>query len=417
MNEENPAELRPDDVSKFLEVFRHAESCPPQRRRSYRELLEVPFKPLNTTLGQLARVAAYFLGPVGRGMGSGVDRLFRVSEADEGVVPTDEARSLERILRVYKSFSDNLRCQFQEQFRPSTSTVTIVRLGCPETIGLRLLASILSDWQNVFPGVDIQITIDNSRLLIPRLHAGLLDLVVAYGPDNDVIPETIYDITFASIGYASRSCLLCHPADPLWTKDGKNLNAGYWRKCYTADDQFSRRTRRETLGFSKLRVTRLDELDFRRTTLITVPTWRLSRQLEEYVHELRELRIPFRQANSYDEALALVRMRLGVTIAPEVFSRRDHVTAFRIQPELSHTRWIGVYYNNVRGISNTACQVAEFVRDYCRVFETQMRGGETPSYGDPRFTSWWSELIRSPTWASRNWQTYSEARYPVIGFR
>ena len=210
-------------------------------------------------------------------------------------------------------------------------------------------------------------------------------------------------------------CLLCHPADPLWVKEGKNLNAGYWTKSYAAPDQAGRRGKRAALGFGKLRAVRLEALDFLKTTLITVPSWRQPRAVEECVNQLRDVSITTRQTDSYDEALALVRMRLGVAVAPEVFSRRDHVTAFRLLPESAYTRWIGTYYNNRAGLSPAACRVAELLRDYCREFEPAIRDGETPSFGDPRFGNWWSRLTRSEQWVSRDWSRFNKDRYPTVG--
>jgi DNA-binding transcriptional LysR family regulator len=412
---DNSSGLRSEDVTKFLEVFSHAENCPAQRRQSLRKLLEKKFDPLTTTLGQLQRVAEYFFGPTEQG-GSGIERLFAYDKQYAGIGPTHSARVLERLLRIYDSFSSRLREQFREQIQQTPAARAVVRLGCPHTIGERLLASVLGNWNSALPNVDLHVTIENSRLLIPRLHAGLLDLVASYGPDDGIVPDTTFDVTFASLGYPSRMCLLCHPAGELWSrKTGKNLNAGYWNKSYSAESRPQRRAKRAKLDFSNLRSIGLDEIDFEKTNLIFVPSWRQPRLVEECVSRLQYSDRKIRTAESYDEALSLVRMKIGIAIATEVFSKRDHVTAFRLLPESSHTRWIGVYYNNRNGLSDQACQLAEFLREYRMKFEGEMRQGETPSFGDAEFAEWWAEVTQSPDWRSRDWKSYSKQRYPQIG--
>jgi DNA-binding transcriptional LysR family regulator len=421
-------QLRTDDALKFLDVYRHLENLLPQNRQSLREVLNLDiFKPFTTTLGQLQRVSDYFLGSVTNGEGSGIDRLFKMMSRSEGIRPTKEAQKLEKLLSVYATFSIKLRDQFVEEMdlNEQLRQKIPVKLGCPETLGRRLLCSAFSDWASMLPNIDLEITIDNSHQLMPKLHAGLLHLVIAFGPDDGLIPETKrYDITFSSFGYPSRMCLLCHPNAELWVSKSetgkaldasKNINSGYWKRISKAKDHKERKEDLKTRAFDKLASVQLDCIDFQRTTLIVVPSWGQPIQIEECVARVKEQNGNVRVVQSYDEALTLVRMNLGVAVASEVFSKRDHITAFQLTPEKSFTRWIGVHYNNKSGVSTAACQVAELVRRYIWWFGTKydrIRKGETPAFGDSVFKAWCDNTTKTEEWKTKNWLQLAQQKYP-----
>src|SRR5262249_37277929 len=89
---------------------------------------------------------------------------------------------------------------------------------------------------------------------------------------------------------------------------------------------------------------------------------------------------------TYDEALALVRMGIGVAPAPEVFARRRLVTAFRIEPKEKYTRWIGIYHSARAEPRPEVKRLMAFVRGYFRNFEEELRLSKPVGLGHPGYT-------------------------------
>ena len=408
-------QLRLDDVLKFLDVCRFADGQPPERRRSLRELC-APFGPHTTTVQQLSRIAEFFFGSPPLGRGPGLERLFKEEIAGIGIQPTENAKALSRQLEVFVNFSERLRNQFRTETQGEPRQV--VRIGCIETLGLRVLASALSNWQSAFgpptarEDIDLKVTIDGSKFLIPQLHAGLLDMVFAYGTANDArIVDTTYDVAFSSLDYCSRMVLLVHPTAELW-EDDTDVNAGYFKSTFRKLDHRGRNSERGTrIKFEKLRSVRLERVDFRGRELITVPSWKHPPLLDNVIKKMQRDGKPVRLVDSYDRALALTRMGLGVAIAPEVFSKREGVMPFSLAPTDSYGRWIGIYYNTRERLSAHGRRIAEFLRSYIEKFRDNMRRGETPAIKDEPYDDWCEELTLSKEWAAREWAGFAQDHY------
>ncbi len=399
--------LRLQDVRTFVAVYDCAKDTLPDQRRSTHELLEMVGNP-KTIQSRLKRVADFFL-PTQPGID--LERLYQDDE--NGVLQIKEdTEKIAKLLMIYKSFADGLLDQFRGEIRP-LKVPPLVRLGCPEIIGYRLLAPALGDWTMALGGVDLHLTIDNSKRLIPRLHAGHLDMVISYGDVDQLQFDKHYQVSFASLGYQSQMCLYCHPGESLSVLGGTNINAGYWEQLSNEEGMGPAGANLNAMPFDKLKPVNLNDINFRNTPLIVVDSWHRPKRIDDFISQWRDKGAKIRIAESYDEAMALVKMRLGVAVATEMFPRREHVTVFRIVPEESYQRWIGVYYQNRFGVSNAACQVAEFLRRYREKFFHQLYFGKTPGYGDQEYKEWWMTLIKDAEWQDCNWESYSRLRFPL----
>jgi DNA-binding transcriptional LysR family regulator len=398
------AKLGINDVSKFLKVVKYVERTSQNHRRSIREVLD-KFKPRNTTRDQLNRIAKFFF-PAQSDIS--LERLFEKKDGYLYINP--ETYALARLLEIYASFGDGLREQFLRELCPEPAPV--VRLGCPEIIGLRLLASALGDRTMALEGVELELRIENSNRLIPRLHAGSLDAVISYGQLDDVKSDPNYQISFVPLQHLAPIRLYCHPDEYLFLTNGTNINRDYWQQVFTKQNRGPGGATSHPVPAEKLRTVDLNDINFRNTSLIVVDSWHRPKRMESVISLVRSNGGIIRIAESYHEAIALVKMRLGFAFASELFPRREHVTVFRIEPEDCYQRWVGVYYNNRLGLSKAACQVVEFLRAYLSRFQPEMKQGKCPGYGDLEYKVWWSDLIKSPEWQNRDWNKYSQDQYP-----
>ena len=279
----------------------------------------------------MRRVARFLFGD------NSLNPLFRKNDGGP-LEPTGESVKINKQFLIIKDLYENLRSDIG---RGQHSSKPKVHLGTPQTIGLRLFSSIFSNWKRLFGAqTELEVMIANSRELIPRLDAGLLDAVISYSQQelSSGIEEGTKAVTFKSFGYNSHMVLLCHPEAELWTNDGLDANRKVRKK---------RGRPQKTPLYDTLNELALTDLDFHKNRLIVVPSWRQPSALRDVVKGLDANQM--REVGSYDEALTLARMGLGVTVASEIFAHRGRIAAFRLTPKESFGRWIGTTTTREKG--------------------------------------------------------------------
>jgi len=409
--------VRHADVLMFLAVYREVVNSPESDRANLSTLLERRKDRLgapSTVLGQLKRVTRYLFGS-----GPDADELGRLFTRVGGLLQaTPEGQTVYHRFVILRDIYDRLKADVAWGLGADMRTV---RIGTPQTIGLRLLSSIFSDWKRLFGQVvRLEVETGNSRELIPRLNAGLLDVVVAYGgpgPVDAEITSAGLNVAFRPLGYESRMVLLAHPKAELFVREvrdargrikvpGEDLNRFYW------EDQF--RGEGAKPGYMKLRSVSLDRLDLDRSNskLIIVPSWGQPPVVTALASVLPPARVT--EVSWYDDALALVRMGQGVAVAAEIFSKRKRITAFRLTPESDFRRPIGIYYNRREGLTSEACRVVTFIHEYFGRFHEQIRAGTPPAIDDPlgEFTAFCDSFASR---MERDWLTVTRLDYPKTG--
>ena len=391
---EGAESVRLEDVLTFLDVYEKATTAKLEDRANFSKLLShgEEKKGLTTRIGQLRRVVDFLYG---KGKEDEGPRLHLLFEEDNlgGLVPSADAHRLRKNFVALRDAYWRIKEEiYIDRFMDSPP---VLRLGASQTIGMRLLSSLFSDLQRVFPdGIDLKIEIANSHDLIRRLKLRLLDVVISYGhseaKSETFDPET--NLTFRSLGYPSRMVLLCHPTANLWVRTEKDdkpvdANRGYW------DDKFWNRSRKEIPAYHRLKPINLENVEFKNLPLIVVPSWHQPKALADLARRLpsvRVLRVPW-----YDEALALVRMGMGMAVTSEVFSKRARVTAFRLEPKEEFERWIGAYFHPPEDRLPPHVQhllrVIEAYLSFCRV---EIRDGDPPAFGNQKYIEFCNSLAK-----------------------
>jgi DNA-binding transcriptional LysR family regulator len=382
--------VRLADVTTFLEVYYKADTASVEKRVNFSALLsdDAAKKGLTTRISQLSRIVDFLYGD-NESKRTGLHKLFQ-KDALGGLVPSADARNLHKYFLSLRDVYRTIKEQIDNDRR--ADPWLILRVGTPQTIGMRLLSSVFSDRERVLPArTRLHVEIANSHALIRRLKSRLLDVVIAYGPEGEPVdPDT--GLMFRSLGYSSRMVLLCHPSVQLRTWGHETVgrrytnNKKYWEKF------FQDKTRHERPDYKDLWPIELKWLDFQDMPLIVVNSWKQPQMLHDFVLTLpvdRLLQVP-----SYEEALALVRMGVGVAPAPEVFSRRALVTAYKLRPENEFERWIGAYFhppekllpNHVRGLIDS-------VQDYLTFCGDDIRKGDSPAFQDPKYEEFCQRIV------------------------
>jgi DNA-binding transcriptional LysR family regulator len=423
--------LRYNDVRKWLAVYERAKqgSC-----ETFKTLFE-SLGPHTTTLGQITQLMEFISD--GRPIGTPkltLESLFHIPAEDRYLRPTHVADELTRLLRGLDPFYTSTKNTIWHALRKREKP-TRIRLGCSQTIGLRLLPAMLSNKLPTPGTCELELVIDNSESLYQQLHLGTLDMILSWGPETFRLSkgpsgtldfqEPDLDVRFVSSGYSSKMVLIASPRGVIRLNNGEDANAGYWNRLYDgsrppsaegkgqkgnqADKSGSEKGSQRRPNYEDLDPIHPRDIRFTETSrLIYVPSWNQPEALSNLADDIRQKGF-LHDSKFYDEALSLVRMNQGVAAVSEVFLKRSRVVAFRLEPAEWYTRDIGIYYNTRVGLTDVACCLAEFVRHYLKEFERKVRVGEPRSFGDKIFTDGFvDEFVQS-----RDWTTVALELYPV----
>lgn len=384
--------VRLADALTFIEIYEKANAHEVEGRENFSTLLSHPSqdnqrKGLTTRISQLERIVEFLYGK-GEPERTGLHRLFE-KDAFGALIPSDDSRIAYKHFIVLRDMYRNIKKEFEDE--RSKNAPTVLRVGAPQIIGMRLLASIFSDRQRLLPdGLRLEIEIANSHDLIRRLKARLLDVVIAYGPKSmSGTTDPLTDLAFRSLDYCSRMVLLCPPASQLYVRTGKanklqDANLGYW-------DEFKGRRGTALPSYERLRPIDLDKIDFVNTRLIVVDSWQQPEFFEAFIRKLPPDRVI--RAGWYDEALAMVRMGEGIAVAAEVFSRRVRVNVFSLSPEEEFQRWIGAYFHPPEErLPNHTKFLINVIRTYLNRFDKEIHGGDPPAFGDEKYEKFCDEV-------------------------
>ena len=461
----DPNDLRLKDISTFIAVYDLADGKLLEQQRT---TLKGLFSSLEgvaptTTVGRLKRIADFLFNKaphLRKGKGSGFDLLFTSPSRGAGLVPTQAAQELYKHFRDVTEICLHSRDAALRKLTADKSSRPVVRIGAPNTVGLGILAHIFSNWEEGLfsEEMELKVEITSSTELVPRLHNGLLDCVIGYGTMNrrDIpnprgmtaeqqkalcreILEPELDVCFRSLDLSLRMVLLCHPNGQVWTKAGKNPNLGYWATDYWPEQEQvaqrpksvrnkkqrgsitrsseTRRPKPESPQYKDLRAIDLRDIDFGKTQLIVVSSWHQPDALQRLIDEIRQ-RVEVREASSYNEALALVRMGQGVAVALEFFRTEENTTAFRLTQQDDYERWLGVYYNTRHGLKPEPYRAVRLVEAYLNSFKLKILEGKPPTFGDGDYMDWCMTQQRSLAVCApgvHSWGNESETAYPVFG--
>jgi DNA-binding transcriptional LysR family regulator len=428
LNVSESINLRYDDALKLISVYERAkkESCP-----HFKSLFET-LGPHTTTLGAINRLVEF----LNQGIPHSIQKLssealFSVPSGEASLKPTRVADVLVQLLRGLEPFYTYAKERIWRELSQAPGHGNkFIRLGASQTLGLRLLSSILSIKQPIPRNCDLEFKIDSSNALIQQLNLGSLDLVLSWGPETfrlrkhssgifDFL-EPDLDVRFVSLGYSSKMVLLASPRTKLELNDGSVVMRNEVDKSNPSLNARRREQRTEEHPkphYDDLVAIRPWEIRFSKTLpLIYVPSWNQPLALSNLAADLRQKGF-LQEGQFYDEALSLVRMSRGVAVASEVFSKRRGVFAMRMQPEAWYTRDIGIYYNTRIGLSESSCCLAEFIRHYLSTYETEIRNGFPPSaYNNkekpkvPFNVKFVDDFMNKHD----NWEGLSSELYPII---
>ena len=276
--------VRLEDVMTYLKIYEKAERPEVEGRANISTLLtdDPDKKGLTTRISQMERIVKFLFGEQ-KFKEEGLRTLFEKDHIG-GLVPTADARELHKYFEVLRDVYRKINKLMKKKHE---SSPPVLRCGASQTIGIRLLASILSHRQRLFPdGARLEVEFGDSHDLISRLNAHLLDVVIAYGSSNERkrTGESGTTPAFRSLGYDSRMVLLCSPNDPLWIRGPRrspliDANKEYWQTEYHGKD------RRHLLPYEKLREIELPSIDFARTRLILVDSWQQPEGLNKFLED------------------------------------------------------------------------------------------------------------------------------------
>ncbi len=256
----------------------------------------------------------------------------------------------------------------------------------------------------------------NTAELLPRLDNGLLDFVIAYGSENGVgVRQEKFPglrIGFTSFGFPSTMVLAAHPLVKLLRTNGSDANADYGEYLLGLPKGDREKEIENPPRYKELRSLNLTHVDFRGTglELIVTRTWDNPPGLVVFIEEEAEKAgARLRYVDSYDEAVTLVKLQLGLAVLPQVFSKRRMVHAFRLTPGGRFRRWIGAYYSPRFPLSEQAWWLLTVIRHYLERFELSVRDGRPAAYPESEFLTWCEKGFD----ISGNWLEQAQLHYPL----
>jgi DNA-binding transcriptional LysR family regulator len=424
--------VRIEDIAKFLEVFYRATQRGVEGRTTFAGLFE-GFDAHSTTVGQLMRIVQFLdaeLNPASdkarKPRTSGLELLFAKRAGGDGKLePTELAIVLHRELQIIKDTYTEVRHRVAKEIR-GAGRPTEIRIGSPQSFGLRIMTAVLSGWEQTLGGnVRLSVEIANTLELLPRLNSGLLDFVIGYGATDQIgVPQDGWKVSFSSFGYGSEMVLICHPHAHLQLLNDNTLNTNVGAEADSSlPSASSSEPRREGGGSSgrgrgsrrvvstppdpsmphlleTLRSVDLNDIDYGSSTLIVGNSWfqpgPLQSILDRYARNQN-----VKVVDSYEETLARVRMNLGFGVVPDHYASRTEIKAFRLKNPKAFVRWVGAYYSSRYPMSAKACQAVTFVRRYVERFGLHSRQNRLLTLGDDEYQQLCAEFqCQSTDWAA-----------------
>lgn len=377
-------------IRKFLEIYQKAKAAPGQ----YKTLVELfgnEKEGYTTTLGQLARIAAFITGEKTRS--GNVDVLFYKPTDTSSLTPTAAAHETYRYFNALPNFYESARTAIRAKGGFGEATLPLVTIGTPQTIGLWLLSRIFSDWKRLFDKqLRLELLVGNVSNLIPKIDLGKMHFIVAFGAQK---PEGKEDNTkIFPLGCECNQILICHPKAELYI-GGVDVNKDYWNKEYPGKTSSATKRRTDPVGcamrplpYEQLREVDFAKVDPETTQFIDVNTMYQPKRLTEVLNDWKDITGDegIRRVDWNDEAISLVQMGYGIAVVPEFFCDTPSVTAFRLMPAEDYRRSIVAYYSENSGpLGNAARFLLEFIRRYLKEFASAVRRNQAPSLGHPGF--------------------------------
>ncbi len=378
------------DLNTYLRVYDAINSAPEDQRRHFSDIFDLVVHGKTSTVhGRLERVFRFFLGPSGE-RGPGFDRLFKPTVPGGPLVSTMEAT------RLYERINDLLRMYEttrQDMARILKGHEKLIRVGVTSTFGRWLLSYIFSDLNSLAgPGVRVEIDIGNSYELVPRLDAGLLDIIFAYGEygAKHTPQDPLTDVAFTCLNYPIQMVLICHPKAEVWVhskhhpsrRSIEDVNKNYWKSHYMAIAGAEDLAHR---GDETRKAIQIDSLDIGASPdIILVNSWGYPPRLKAKLEDLRRQKKVAKEVSSFLEALSLVRMGIGMAfVAGAHIQKKRGFSAFKLEPEKEMKRSLGVYYDTKRPLSGEAFRLVCLIREYIDAFRENICDDRPPLLGHP----------------------------------
>jgi DNA-binding transcriptional LysR family regulator len=357
-------------VETFLLCCETMDGSSREELTSLRKLLlkmqDLKYGVYSTLLNHLHDLVSFLTGRTGtRFKTNRLELTLLFEETTVGLKLTPFAGMLRKRLTLFHHSVEEL-CREASQVIDHRSSRKI-RIGAPSTLAHRLLANVFSYPPAIFgsdsPDVSIEIVIGNSQTdLVHQLKLGLINLLVSYGRETvnehestdyreDDIGKTIY---FHDFGFRPDMILLAHPMQDIPLTNGQSVT-GLQPIPDCSAITFPNEKKKKTIN--------LYDVDFRRVTLIAIPSWRQPKALLEIMSRAkRENRL--REVSKYDDALALVRAKGGISVVSRAFTRRERVRVFELSDAHQFRRPVGIYYDATQDITIDEIRCIEFLRAY-----------------------------------------------------
>jgi DNA-binding transcriptional LysR family regulator len=421
---------RPEDVRRFLDVYQRANTASYAERTSYQALLapclneNIKGKGYTTVLGQLKRIAKFAVAMRPSGSGEvkhrrlperdpGIEFLFSRQPGGDGAIqPSPDAMALQKAFEVLMEVYDNLHDSISEEWSGQVRRLE-VRGAAGPNFSYHVCPYILSCWKQMpalGESLSLRWSTGNTADLLPKLDAGLLDFVIGYGLKNKWgLRDRRMQVAFTSFQYKSGMILAVHPKESVWVREGNEIvdrNKDYAKELKKAKDKHNPKASpgEDAPAYDKLRPLDLKDLDLGATQLIAVRSWVQPPGWEEFLKNIPTGSArTIQYVDSYEEAVAVSRMRLGASLLPEVYAKRPMQNAFRIeQPDKpdQFTRWIGVYYSTRFPLTHVAYTMLSFFEAYLthEKHKLSVRNGHPARYGDDGFEDWCKQFQIRDDW-------------------
>ena len=415
-------EVRLEDVAAFLEIYERCKTLAFTERTTFAALFG-DGSAYSTVAGQLGRVAAFAARHAAQPGGqhgsrrqprrTGLELLFaRTVGGGAGLEPTEVAKALYEEFLLLRDVCENLGLRVSGRLGREPFPRD-VRIGASQNMGHFILPYCLSNWKDCFGStVRLSLEVNHTSLLLPRLDAGLLDFVLSYGRayGKGIAQQEPLRVAFSAFDpeFTSQFILTCPPRGEVRMANGQDANKGNW------DRVWRKYTKENNPDLNKIldELTPLDpdQIDFRGTVLIVSPTWDPPPGIAKLEKRAEAAGATILYVNSYEEAAARVRCNLGLAVLPQVFSTRQMLAAFRLEPSAAFLRWIGAYYSTRYPMSEEAYKVLAFISSYMDKFRGALRAGHPVGLHDLD-----SEY---PQWSSNfrvegDWRESANRDYPL----
>jgi DNA-binding transcriptional LysR family regulator len=414
-----PTPPRLGDIEELISVLIAAKS---RRYASLKKLIEQTGGQYTTRLSQLNRYIAYLnTGRKNDDKLIRVDDFFEVKSHDRETYIFPSALGQDHLAKVQgiEPFFETLKKQSREFTKDEPKRK--LRIASSNIIGCHLLPSILAHLPTLPENYGIELEIDSSFELIPRLHLGSFDFIINWGPDHFMIDsnhiphryvEPDYDIAFQSLDYETRMILIAHPSLPVWNFKKQDLNRDYYSSLAV---KASRAEQSTPLDCKDMKPISLNEIRFGESLkLVSVPSWNLPRDLSTLSQQCRQ-KSWLIEADTYEKAAAYVAMSQGVAIVPERMRIRRDLSCFRVEPSNNYARPIGVYYNTRYGMKPAGAFLVAYLREFIKKYADILKEAKVPQFcgtKKPAHGEYNAKDVESLTPTDCDWQHIAETEYP-----